>query len=145
LDALKVSWANKFNDSIEYSEEEVERWLIWYMNKNEDIEDTLHQLSLDLKELENELFETKTKHEIMVSPMREYIEQWLRKSLVKITETDQQEVGNTIMPPPLNQLKWKYNDLKYYLQHQSCLIDGLLVDFPRLHILLGCSYPHIPL
>jgi hypothetical protein len=57
------------------------------MNKNEDIEDTLHQLSLDLKELENELFETKTKHEIMVSPMREYIEQWLRKSLVKITET----------------------------------------------------------
>jgi hypothetical protein len=28
LDALKISWASEFNDSIEYSEEEVERWLI---------------------------------------------------------------------------------------------------------------------
>jgi hypothetical protein len=73
------------------------------MNKNEDIEDTLHQLSLDLKELENELFETNTKQEITISPMREYIEQWLRKSLVKITKTDQQEASNTIMPPPSQQ------------------------------------------
>jgi hypothetical protein len=57
-------------------------------------------LSLYLKELENELFETKMKHEIMVAPMKEYIKQWLRKSLVKITEIDQQEVGNAVMPPP---------------------------------------------
>jgi len=28
LDSLKVSWAKKFNDSIECSKEEVERWLI---------------------------------------------------------------------------------------------------------------------
>jgi hypothetical protein len=77
------------------------------VNKNEDIEDTLHQLSLDLRELENELFETKTKHEIMVSPMREYIEQWLMKALVKITETYQQEVGNSVMPPPAQQKIYK--------------------------------------
>jgi hypothetical protein len=84
LEALKVAWANEFSDSIEFSEEEIEIWLVWYVNKNEDIEDTLHQLSLDLRELENELFETKTKHEITVAPMREYIEQWLTKALVKI-------------------------------------------------------------
>jgi hypothetical protein len=59
------------------------------VNKNDDIKDTLHQLSLDIKELENELFETTTKYEIKVSPMREYIEQWLRKALVKITEMGQ--------------------------------------------------------
>jgi hypothetical protein len=35
--------------------------------------------------------------------MWEYIEQRLRKSLVKITETNQQEDGNTIMPPPSQQ------------------------------------------
>jgi hypothetical protein len=46
----------------------------------------LHQLSFDLKDMENELFETKTRQEIMVSPMREYIEHWLRNALVKITE-----------------------------------------------------------
>jgi hypothetical protein len=65
--------------------------------------DTFHQLSLDIKELENELFETKTKHEIMVSSMREYIEQWLRKDLVKTTKMDQQKVVNTVMPPPSQQ------------------------------------------
>jgi hypothetical protein len=53
--------------------------------------------------MENELFEIKTKHEIMVAPMREYIEEWLRKSLIKITETDQHEVVTTIMPPPTQQ------------------------------------------
>jgi hypothetical protein len=103
LEALKVAWANEFSDSIEFSEEEIERWLVWYVNKNDDIEDTLHQLSIDLRELENELFETKTKHEITVSPMREYIEQWLTKALVKITETDQQEVVTSVMPPPTQQ------------------------------------------
>jgi hypothetical protein len=104
LEALKVVWANEFSDSIEFFEDEIERWLVWYVNKNEDIEDTLHQLSLDLRELENELFKTKTKHEIMVAPMREYIEQWLKlKALVKITETNQQEVVTSVMPPPTQQ------------------------------------------
>jgi hypothetical protein len=46
---LKVVWAGEFNYSIEYFEEEVETWLVWYMNNNEDIEDTLHRLSLDIK------------------------------------------------------------------------------------------------
>jgi len=73
------------------------------VNKKEDVEDMLHLLSFDHKELENEIFESKNKHEIMVSPMREYIEQWLRNSLVKITEKYQQEVNNTIIPPPSQQ------------------------------------------
>jgi hypothetical protein len=35
LEALKVSWDSEINNSIEYYKEEVERLLIWYMNKNE--------------------------------------------------------------------------------------------------------------
>jgi hypothetical protein len=108
LEALKVAWASEFTDSIEFSEDEVERWLVRYINKNDDIEDTLHQLSIDLREMENELFEIKTKHEIMVAPMREYIEEWLRKYLVKITETDQHEVVTMVMPPPTQQPPTKY-------------------------------------
>jgi hypothetical protein len=88
LEALKISWANEFSDSIEFFEDEIESWLFWYVNKKKDIEDTIHQLILDLKELENKLFETNTKHEIMFAPMREYIEQWLTNYLVKIIETD---------------------------------------------------------
>ena len=48
----------------------------------------LHQLSIDWREIENELFEIKTKSEIMIASMREYIEEWLRKYFVKITDTD---------------------------------------------------------
>jgi hypothetical protein len=53
--------------------------------QNDEVDDTLHQLGMDLREMENEMFEINTKHEIMVAPMREYIEDWLRKSLIKIT------------------------------------------------------------
>jgi hypothetical protein len=35
LDALKVPWENKFNEVTEYLEEEVEKWLICYVNKND--------------------------------------------------------------------------------------------------------------
>jgi hypothetical protein len=70
------------------------------MNKNKDIEDALHELSLDLIGLKNELYETKTKHETTISPMREYIEQWLTKALVKITKIYQQEVVNSVIQPP---------------------------------------------
>ena len=87
LEALKFAWENEFSDSVEFSEE-VERWLVRYINNNDDIKDTLHQLRIDAREMENELFEIKTKHEITIAVMREYIGEWLTKALVKITETD---------------------------------------------------------
>jgi hypothetical protein len=67
----------------------------------------LHQSGMDLREMENELFEIKTRHEIMVAPMREYIEDWLRKSLIKITEPEQQEMVATVMPPQPQQASTK--------------------------------------
>jgi hypothetical protein len=93
IEALKVAWASEFSDSDEFSKEEVERWLVRYINKNDGIEDMLHQLHIDLIEMENELFEIKTRH----------IEEWLTKALVKITKTDQEEVVTMIMPPPTQQ------------------------------------------
>jgi len=52
LDALKFSWENEFNDITKYLEEQVEKWMINYVNKNENVEDTLHQLSLDIRDIE---------------------------------------------------------------------------------------------
>lgn len=46
LDSLKISLAERFKDFFEYSETEVEGWLVRYLNKNDDIEDTLHQLTM---------------------------------------------------------------------------------------------------
>jgi hypothetical protein len=41
---------------------------------------------MDFKDLENSLFDIKVRQEITVAPMRECIENWLKKALIKITE-----------------------------------------------------------
>ena len=47
----------------------------------------------------NQLFEIKTKHEIVATPLTEYIEEWLKKALIKITKPENQEVVIVVMPP----------------------------------------------
>jgi hypothetical protein len=46
---------------------------------------------MEFKDLENELFDIKVRQEITVAPMREYIENWLKNDLIKITESDQEK------------------------------------------------------
>jgi len=43
LNALKVVWANEFTKNIEFFEDEVEKWLVQYFNRNDEVENTLHQ------------------------------------------------------------------------------------------------------
>jgi hypothetical protein len=100
IEALKVAWVSEFTDSIKFFEDDVERWLVRYIKKTDDIKGMLHQLSIDLREVENKLFEIKTKHIIMTSQIRECIVEWLRKYFVKITDIDQHEVVTMVMPPP---------------------------------------------
>jgi hypothetical protein len=85
LEILKAISAKKFNSLTEYSEQEVKSLLVIYVNKNEYIEDNLHQLSIEFKDLERTLFDIKIRKEIIITPMREYTENWLKKSLIKIT------------------------------------------------------------
>jgi hypothetical protein len=44
LESLKYASTERFNGLTEYSEFEVESWLVNYVNKNEDIEEKLHQV-----------------------------------------------------------------------------------------------------
>jgi hypothetical protein len=60
LEEFKVAWVSEFTDLIQFYKDKVEMWLVRYINKNDNIEDTLHQLTIDLIEMENELFEIKT-------------------------------------------------------------------------------------
>jgi len=99
LNALMVAWANKFTKTIEFFEEEFEKWLVRYINRNDEVDGTLHESDMDTREFENELFEIKTRHEIMVAPLREYIEEWFKKALIKITEPENQETVTVVMPP----------------------------------------------
>jgi hypothetical protein len=43
---------------------------------------------MDFKDIENSLFDIKVRQEIMVPPMREYIDNWLKKALIKLIELD---------------------------------------------------------
>jgi hypothetical protein len=43
------------------------------------------------------LFEIKTKHEITMAPLREYIEEWLKKALIIIIEPENQEIVIAVM------------------------------------------------
>jgi len=54
---------------------------------------------MELRNMENKLFEMKTRNEIMVVPLREYIEDWLRKYLIQTTELEQQETIVDVMSP----------------------------------------------
>jgi hypothetical protein len=58
---LQTASAEKFNSLTEYTKQEVESWLVSDVNKNEDIEDILHQLSIDFRDLENSLFDIKVR------------------------------------------------------------------------------------
>jgi hypothetical protein len=45
--------------------------------------------------MENYLLNIKVRHEIIVVPMRDYIESWLKNVLIKITKPDQEVVVTT--------------------------------------------------
>jgi uncharacterized protein YeeX (DUF496 family) len=52
MEILKGLLAEKFNGIIEYGEEEIDNWLIDYCIKNQDIEESIHGISHDLRDLE---------------------------------------------------------------------------------------------
>ena len=83
IESLKFASTERFISLTEYSEFEVERWLVNYVNKNKYIEDTLHQISIDYHGIEYSLFDIRVRQEVIVAPMRDYIENWLKQYLIK--------------------------------------------------------------
>jgi hypothetical protein len=86
----------KFYGILEYDEDTIENWLVDYFIKNQDIEEALHGISPDLRDLEGELFNIKIRHEINVAPMEIYIEEWFKKAINKLT-TEGQETVETVL------------------------------------------------
>jgi hypothetical protein len=64
--------------------------------KNQDIEGEIHGISLDLRDLEGELFNIKIMHEINVAPMKNYIEDWFKKAIDKLTKEGQEAAVETV-------------------------------------------------
>jgi hypothetical protein len=93
LDILKGLSLEKFYDILEYGVYEVENWLVDYSTHNEEIEQALHSISMDLRKLENELFDIEIRDEINVAPMRSYIEEWFQRRMDKLIDEGKQPVG----------------------------------------------------
>jgi len=60
--------------------------------KNQDIEEALHGISLDLRDLEGDLFNIKIRHEINMEPMKNCIEEWFKKAIDKLTNEGKETV-----------------------------------------------------
>jgi hypothetical protein len=63
--------------------------------KNQDIEEAIHGIYLNLRDLEGELFNIKIRHEIKVAPMKRYIEDWFSKAIDKLTK-EGKEIVETV-------------------------------------------------
>jgi hypothetical protein len=74
---------------LEYGENYVKTWLVSYAIINKNIQESLHNLSIDLRDLESELFNIKICHEMNVAPMRSYIKEQLKKVVNQIRNEGQ--------------------------------------------------------
>jgi hypothetical protein len=92
VEIFKGLSVEKFYGILEYDEDDIDNWLVDYSMKNQDIEEALHGISLDLRDLEGELFNIKIRHEINVAPMKNYIEEWFKKAIDKLTNEGQETV-----------------------------------------------------
>jgi hypothetical protein len=92
VEILKGLSTEKFYGIIEYNEEKIDNWLVDYSMKNQDIEEEIHDIYRDLKYFEGELFNIKNIHEINVAPMKNYIEDWVKKVIDKLTKEGQETI-----------------------------------------------------
>jgi hypothetical protein len=86
VDNLKALSLEIFYNIIEYHEQEVDNWLVWYSVQNADIDETLCKLSIDLSELENEVFTIQIRNDINITPFRNYIEENLKWIISQIEQ-----------------------------------------------------------
>jgi hypothetical protein len=86
VDIFKGLLAGKFYIILEYNEEEIDNWLVDYSIKNQVIEEEIHGISLELRYFEGELLNIKTRHEINVAPMKNYIKYWFKRAIDKLTK-----------------------------------------------------------
>jgi hypothetical protein len=102
LEIFKGLSFENFYGILEYSEDDVENWLVNYSMKNQDIEEALRNISIDLRDLEGYLFNIKIWHEINVAPMRIYIEEWFKKVVGKLIDEGKKTVET--VPVTVNEI-----------------------------------------
>ena len=70
-------------------------WVLEYAAHNEEIEQSLHSISMDLRKLENNLYDIEIRDEINMTPMRSYIKEWFQQRMDNLVQEGQQSVNRT--------------------------------------------------
>jgi hypothetical protein len=97
VEIFKGLSVEKFYGILEYDEDNIDNWLVDYSVKNRDIEEALHGISIDLRDLEGDLFNIKIHHEINVEPMKNYIEEWFKKEIEKLKNEGKETIGTVLV------------------------------------------------
>jgi predicted nucleic acid-binding Zn-ribbon protein len=71
----------KFYGIAKHRLDELKRWVLDYAAHNEEIEQSLHSISMDLRKLENDLYDIEIRDEINMAPMRSYIKEWFQQRM----------------------------------------------------------------
>jgi hypothetical protein len=82
----------KFYGILEYGEDDMGNWPVDYLIKNQYFEEALWNISIDIRDLEGQIFNIKIRHEINVAPMRSYIKEWFKKVVDKLTNEGKRTV-----------------------------------------------------
>jgi hypothetical protein len=93
VDMFKALSLENFYSILEYDQAHVDHWLVNYSVQNEEIHQALCNISIDFRELENDLFNIKIWNEISVIPKRIYIEEWLERELKQAADERQWAVN----------------------------------------------------
>jgi hypothetical protein len=73
VDILRGLSFEKFYNILEHFLDEHESWVLDYASHNEEIEQTLHSISMDLRKLENDLYDIEIWDETNIAPMKIYM------------------------------------------------------------------------
>jgi hypothetical protein len=98
VDILKGLSFEKFNSILEHRLYEHEHWVFDYASHNEEIEHSLHSISVDIRKLENDLYDIEIWDEINIAPMKIYIEEWFQQRMDSLIQEGQQPVNKTLLP-----------------------------------------------
>ena len=81
---LRVICGTKFDELMNFLENEIQCWLVSFVKGNEDKSSTTQQRRDTLKTIEDELFGVRFKQDIIVVSLREYTQEWLKCALEAI-------------------------------------------------------------
>ena len=87
MSKIRDKWAGEFDSLTNFYEENIRAWTIDYLNFNNNISIIVNEAHKEVLEIEKEISEMKSKHEITVPPLWDFISEWLEKQLPKLTNS----------------------------------------------------------